>query len=254
MKTKLLLLILVGCLLSSCSGHSELSARLAGRGPLPLSTSNPYIASNLLLAEKAGSSDVVKGFIQYRGLPTAIEVENPLLNPTVISFYYPTSAEYYTIEEAKEKDIIAGPFVIEAEKLSIINTATQRFSGTPVLLEGAALGTKKPAYTMQPATQTAPVIDPIEKIKSLQSVPNLPQAEITPQGDLVHYVGYEGETLSMITRWYTHDIGNLSRIIRINTLKNPDKLNLGDAIVIPQYLIKCKSALTEEAVQALAVR
>jgi hypothetical protein len=78
-------------------------------------------------------------------------------------------------------------------------------------------------------------------------------AEMTPKGDVVHHVTYPGETLSMLARWYTHDRANAGRIARINSITQPDKLNIGDMIVIPSYLVKTKNRLTEEGVQSLTI-
>jgi hypothetical protein len=71
------------------------------------------------------------------------------------------------------------------------------------------------------------------------------QAEMSPRGDLVHYVTYSGETISILARWYTGDRNNASRIAHINGIQNPDMLGLGDAIVIPSYLLKNTNRLTE---------
>jgi nucleoid-associated protein YgaU len=82
-------------------------------------------------------------------------------------------------------------------------------------------------------------------VARLQSNPAAQGAEITPQGDLVHYVIYPGETLSIIARWYTHDRANSGRIARINDLKNPDHLEIGDSIIVPSYLLKTQSRFSE---------
>jgi len=57
----------------------------------------------------------------------------------------------------------------------------------------------------------------------------------------------------MISRWYTLDARNLGRISRINNLKNPSQLEIGDTIVIPSYLVKNKNRLNEATVKTLAL-
>jgi hypothetical protein len=91
-----------------------------------------------------------------------------------------------------------------------------------------------------------------EEIDKIIAAAPASEAEQSPQGDLVHYVTYPGETLSMISRWYTKDASNAAKIARINALKSPNRLSAGDSIVIPSYLVKNKKRLTESAVAQLA--
>lgn len=72
-------------------------------------------------------------------------------------------------------------------------------------------------------------------------------AELNYQGDLVHYVTYKGEDLSLLSRWYTKDPSNADKISRINSKKPTDALQVGDKIIIPSYLLKNKNKLTQKA-------
>ena len=74
-------------------------------------------------------------------------------------------------------------------------------------------------------------------------------AELNYRGDLIHYVSYRGETLSLISRWYTKDPSNADKIARINSKNVKDSLLIGDKIIIPSYLIKNKNKLTQKALQ-----
>ena len=76
-------------------------------------------------------------------------------------------------------------------------------------------------------------------------------AEISPKGDLVHYVTFPGETLSMVARWYTRERSNAGSLARINRLRNPDKLSLGDVIVVPSYMLKNPNRMIANAVRDL---
>ncbi len=78
-----------------------------------------------------------------------------------------------------------------------------------------------------------------------------PAAEITAKGDLVHYVTLPGETLTLIARWYTFDRSNAGRLARINGIKDPGTISVGDIIVVPAYLARNKSRLTQVAIDAL---
>lgn len=75
-------------------------------------------------------------------------------------------------------------------------------------------------------------------------------AEMTPKGDLVHYVVYPGETLNIISRWYTFSPNNYERIARVNHITD-GTLNTGDTIIVPSYMLKNKYRLTEEALSAM---
>jgi hypothetical protein len=76
-------------------------------------------------------------------------------------------------------------------------------------------------------------------------------AELSPGGDLVHYVTSAEETLSILARWYTLDASNAGRIARMNSVAQA-KIAPGDTLIIPSYMIKNKARLTEEALQEMA--
>lgn len=76
-------------------------------------------------------------------------------------------------------------------------------------------------------------------------------AEISPKGDLVHYVTFSDESLPMIARWYTLDPRNTGRIARINGFKESSALSIGDIVVVPAYLVRNKNRLSREALELL---
>lgn len=79
------------------------------------------------------------------------------------------------------------------------------------------------------------------------------QAELTPKGDLVHYVTYPGESLEIISRWYTKDAANAGKIARMNKLSSSSSsLTIGDSIVIPSYMLKNTTRLAEKDIPHLA--
>ena len=45
----------------------------------------------------------------------------------------------------------------------------------------------------------------------------------------------------------------MSRLARINDLTTPDKLEVGDTVVIPTYLLRNRKLLTEDALRHLQV-
>lgn len=56
-------------------------------------------------------------------------------------------------------------------------------------------------------------------------------------GDLIHQVNFDGESLESISSWYTGAIGNLGAISSANKLEPGHKLKRGESILIPVNLV-----------------
>lgn len=67
-------------------------------------------------------------------------------------------------------------------------------------------------------------------------------AELTPRGDLVHYVITPTETIEQIAGWYTDNPANAEKLLRLNSLQ---KLEVGDVVVIPNYMVKKKTRMPQ---------
>jgi hypothetical protein len=76
-------------------------------------------------------------------------------------------------------------------------------------------------------------------------------AELSPRGDVVHYVTEPHESFALLAEWYTDSPLNAPRIARMNGRQPTNKLEAGDSVVIPSYLVTNKNRLTAEAVKAL---
>ncbi len=280
---------LVGCSTPSFKVHDGLINRLNNRGPVALSSENPYLAANLLVSREMKKSPEIGGFVRHRGAPSAIEVQKEYFSPLLLQFYYPETREYFSLEDADGTWIIRGPIVIGREKFKEVARLTRGLSGEPLvqfptedpLPQGETPFTQptQPAQTSPTSSDKKdPFIERLQAYEKAQAArqqksamqpfrsastasPSLESiitqeakydAELSPKGDLVHYVTFPGETLSMIARWYTKDRNNAGRLARINRLENPNSLALGDVIIIPTYLLKNKKRLTESAVTKLA--
>ena len=267
------------CILSltSCSfvggSSSELMRRLDGRGPVLVSAENPFIAANLLLTQEMEAHPEIKGFFEKRGMPAAIEVRREYFSPNILRAYYPDKRQIYTFESGKESWIISGPTPLTKESYDKVTAIAAGATGTfprsipprPTLAEGATAKAESveahkpetPVILSPPSTSQ--INPPPQGFQSparplptrfeilVKEAANTP-AEISPKGDLVHYVTYPGETLLMISRWYTFDTTSSGTIARINHLKNASSLALGDTVIIPNYLLKNKNRLSEKAV------
>jgi hypothetical protein len=96
---------------SACSSGSSnyLRKDLANTGPMILSRDNPYIASNLFVANECSESAFMDGFVKHRGAPDAIEVTDKYFKPFRVYFFYLQSREAYLFEEGSKEWIIRGP-------------------------------------------------------------------------------------------------------------------------------------------------
>ena len=275
--------------------------RLKNRGPVAVSSDNPYVASNMMLDKVKQESEEVRGFLEKRGAPSVIEVEQGLFSEPSMFFYYAEHGEYYRLERDDEFWLIEGPFGMEEAKLAKLRPLTQvqratqeRLMTPPVApvkspaprpeakqpvgeekkmlplhpeakempLPGAALAAASEAPGNAPAV--APV-RPAAAAKPVEEKANVDQSliqqiiargdkatgELTPKGDLVHYVTYPDEDLSIIARWYTYEAWNAGKIARVSGIAANKPLSPGDTLVIPAYLLKNKVRLTREGLDAL---
>lgn len=93
----------------SISNDNTLTKRLANRGPVALSADNPFIAANLLLSREMERSPELKGFIEHRGQPTALNVERGLLGSLELTLLYADKGERYVLERSDDMWIISSP-------------------------------------------------------------------------------------------------------------------------------------------------
>ncbi|MBX7138763.1 MAG: hypothetical protein K1X83_12345 [Oligoflexia bacterium] len=249
---------------------------------MALSADNPYLAGNLLVSKEMERSPELKGFVQHRGAPTAVEVRKDAFGPLLMNFFYPETRQYYNLEEIEGGWIINGPLTIEPERMTDLMRLS-RSTSEPIDAAQALqhpepspapttspppLKSFHPELVKPPPTAPASFKSPLKsRPRAAPPAPELPaapvglesiiaaapdrSAEISPRGDLVHYVTYPGETLSVLARWYTLDRQNAARLARINKMTNPDELAVGDIVVIPSYLTHNQKLLTAEALKAL---
>jgi hypothetical protein len=277
----LLLIGVTGCI-STRADNAFLSS-LKNRGAVPLSSTNPFLAGNILLAKEMDRSEDLNGFIKNRGTPQALEVSKSWSGPATIQLYYLDRNEYYSAEESGSNWIINGPSKIPTKGVELLQSLTE-FGQKPAALELKELNADSSSSTQMPegphsevvpqliipedstpkteeSFNNSPLLNPssqpsisedpvVEHVKAIKD-DIAEEAEVSPRGDIVHHVNYSGETLSMISRWYTLDVRNTGRIARINALNNPSKLNMGDTIIIPSYLVKNKKYLSESTLQEL---
>ncbi len=226
---------------------------LANRGPVALSASNPYIASNILLSKEVESSSTLRGFLKVRGNPEAVEIKKVLLRPYMMYFFYPRSREVYILEESNSEWIIRGPQTIPGDVLSVIEQVVpadlatsavpepEKTASSEVELGSSSVSSERPSEIpeqtdLMPA-KTAPSHFPGKK--GVEKV----------EGDIIHTVQFRGETLRLIAEWYGGAADVAPRIARINGLKDANNLTIGQDIRIPRYLAKNSRRLPKSAVE-----
>jgi hypothetical protein len=65
---------------------------------------------------------------------------------------------------------------------------------------------------------------------------------------IAHTVKWSGETLSIISLWYTGEHGNWKAIAQNNPNLNPNRIYVGSEILIPAALLKTQNSLPKEYV------
>lgn len=168
-----------------------------------MSPDNPYLASNLLLSQLSETRPELKGFLETKGYPEFLEVNKPLIGALTLKLIYQSES-----------------FLVEiVDDTAIINSQ----SGTINNESGKAPEPFQSPKQEQPPKAT--VNDP---------------AELTPRGDLVHYVIAPNETIEQIAGWYTDNPANAEKLLRLNSLQ---KLEVGDVVVVPNYMVKKKTRM-----------
>jgi hypothetical protein len=116
----------------------EVPADLADKGIVPVSGSNPYLASNIFLAQEMERSNNLFRFMQTRGGPDAIKIsEHTLKNPTV-TLYYGTDQEYFVAEPGGSEELrewmVRGPFQIGRGDYRILQHIARQDPGDRVFV------------------------------------------------------------------------------------------------------------------------
>lgn len=96
------------------------------------------------------------------------------------------------------------------------------------------------------------------------SVSSCSKASITPASieskpqQFFHKIANSGETLTIISKWYSGDVDNWNQIVLANPGLHPEKLTIGDVIMIPQDILKTREPMPasylEQQLKALSYR
>jgi hypothetical protein len=283
-KYKLLLPLISTTLLISCSTYSKhSSSSLANQGILPLSTTNPYLGTNLFLAQQAENSAILYNFLKKRGGPTAMELIDESFGKPRMLLYYPRNKEVYAVDLEKRNNVIEwfprGPFGIERNDFKSLVGTTTSMLGEPVfILRGKEsrfrfskapsetkvitphvpvitpnptpapiikkIGNKKTTTETSPGTE-APSINNFKPLNTDQQALMMAKgyAERADNGDVIHTVKGTKETISNIVKWYTGGIKDLEKIKQMNSVTSDEPISQGTRVRIPLASLKNLKAM-----------
>lgn len=282
-----ILLALSTITITSCAPDLELeSPGLANRGILPLSTTDPYLGSNIFLSREMERSTYLHNFLRTRGGPTAIELTQEYGRPPHMVMFYPRTREVYAAERVLRippgqktqvrEWIVRGPYAIERKDYRELAGLDSALNGEPVfvvwgkqqrfkqqreeadpftpekVVKPILPPTPPPTPKPTPKKKPAPVIKArgddideaeIQNYKNLNSDQRALQiakgyAERGTNGDVIHSVARENETLPMISSWYTGAATNAAEIATINNLSADQIIPKGVKVRIPLKLLK----------------
>ncbi len=74
--------------------------------------------------------------------------------------------------------------------------------------------------------------------------------EVSRPSYMQHEVKYSGETLGLIARWYTGRTDNWKRIADVNSSIKPQRISIGDIILIPMDIVSQSDPLPKKAVRS----
>lgn len=264
----LLLLPLWACSPKGAVQRDVLLHELMKDGPVALSPDNPYVISNLFLGTEIQKSHILKGFVDYRGTPDAIQAAIDEEGRSVVISYYLERSEQYTMIPHEDTWIIKGPKAIEAQALSAMGNLQPSGSDAPMEIKypGEVSQASHDPENEIPLPASDAQIDkptpraPLKEQKIIASKKTRPapavskkpvsaKIENSPSGDIIHHISYPGETLRLVSLWYTGTADNSERLARINSFSDPDVLTMGQLVRIPRYMLKRRDPLPEVEVR-----
>lgn len=261
----------------SCSSSISGYPSLVNQGPLPLSPTNPYVGTNLFLAEEFQKSSDLYNFLKGRGAPAAIEIIEEGVQVPRMRMFYTKDKQYYIGDLQRLGDqsqwVVRGPFAITRQEYRRLPKDSSSMPNEPVFAYGNSNSFRFIEERPEPATVVAiaiPTPKPTPKRKT-RKVITAPENPVVPKetgeaarmgessgrtfdqqaiemskgnvernegGDVVHVVKKSGQTVKDIVQWYSHSTENAAEIAKKNQLPLDQPLPVGKTVVIPSILVK----------------
>lgn len=129
--------ILMALSLAGCSSHNTEFPSLVDRGMVPLSTTNPFQAGNLLISHEIEAGTYLEEFLANQGAPRALEMVSSGYSNLAMYLYYPTKNAVF-IADLQEADhqrewIVRGPYGVgRKDFLTLRRLGAAEAGGEPV--------------------------------------------------------------------------------------------------------------------------
>ena len=98
--------------------------RIKNRGPIGVSSTNPFLAANKYLEYQKRTNHQFKQFVSTRGAPAAIEIQKPLFESSAVYLYYPENGEYFIVSHGEDWSV-RGPFKLTGRKMDQVKGVIQ---------------------------------------------------------------------------------------------------------------------------------
>lgn len=186
------LAVVGGLLGSGCSTSTAAFYGIANRGITPVSPQNPYMGSNVFLAQEMERSLFLYKFLDSRGSPQAIQLNGSSEMDAELVLFYSDNREYYSAiphidRSTKGKEwIIRGPFPLTREHYPLVAHLRadaggvfevfgrqERFGGPASAFESRTIS---PAFIPTPS----PTPTPLRKRSKNRAHTPIPQESIGP--------------------------------------------------------------------------
>jgi hypothetical protein len=263
--------------LCACSRSLDQYDALADKGVLPLSIQNGFLGANLYLSEEFSKSSSLFNFLKGRGGPNAISIETsrplrlkmfyPLDKEFYIADLSDSDQHYewvtrgpYRIDRRDYRELVGlfssgveepafqfqgKPFRFKPTRAEVLRMQEEaaRAMATPTPIaksktkHGNTLTTKLRDMPKETPVPTPSVFQPLTFDQQALAM-SQGFAERAQNGDVIHTVKKDGETIEAISNWYTGNPANGSELLKSNGIGAVAKLTPGMKIQIPKDKVK----------------
>jgi hypothetical protein len=220
--------------------------KVAGKGPLVLVSTDETQPSQQFLREHVGESEALRHLIRERGTPEALSGEREFLQPTRLKLFYPAKGQVYVCERYDGEW-----FVVGAEAISMGDQESLTRQRAVFVAASEKPKSATPAITERPSENmtVAPVVYRGELRGQLKPPGAAQVAKLSRHGETYHHeVTFSGETIALISDWYTESPTNARAIANYNRLSLSEAPRMGSTIAIPQRLMRNPQPLPEAIV------
>ena len=263
--------------LVACSIERNSFEPLINQGLVPVSEENPFTGANLFLAKEMERSIYLFNFIKEKGSPQAIELKGRGSRDVETHLFYSSPTEEYVAKPAPNRSrvreggrewIIIGPFSVDRERYKAIQQLGRAHGGVfeifgrrEVLGGTPTSGTSeqlRPVFIPTPIPPKKPTPKktkhPVDTSKRSGAEAPSPSNETLnfdqqalkeakdyaprdANGDIIHTVNKNNQTIQAISQWYTASTKSADEIAARNKLPSDSKLKLGSKVVVPSNLV-----------------